>query len=213
MLHAILAWHAAADNHAPMDGSAPIHQAEEAVAKAGPAEFSAFLERYQVDIALQRRHFMRLAVGLAASLVAVAYNAFHKHAEQGIQERSYTIEWMILIHLVLCLMVILFYGWRLRAGLRKHAATLREQVLRVVDFVHRWGNLLLFLAATGHGVLVFGTLLGLDVFSHDGRVLLMTLTPTLLVIIHGITQIPTRDRLVSIHDRLLTGGAAAGGAP
>jgi hypothetical protein len=179
-----------------MEGAAPTTTET----RAGHAEFAAFLDRYRIDLALQKRHFMRLAVGLAASLVAVAYNAFHRHAEQALTERSHAVEWLILIHLILCLVVILVYGWRLRAELRKHAETIREQVLRVVDFVHRWGNLLLFLAATGHGVLVFGTLLGLDVFSRDGRVLLMALAPTLLVIIHGITQIPTRDRLVSIHD-------------
>ncbi|MBA2481993.1 MAG: hypothetical protein H0V44_15110 [Planctomycetes bacterium] len=167
-------------------------------------EFAAFLERYHIDLALQKRHFMRLAVGLTASLAVVAYNAFHRHADQGLNERTNAIEWTILVHLILCLLVILVYGWRLRAQLRGHAETMREQVLRVVDFVHRWGNLLLFLAATGHGVLVFGTMLGLDVFSRDGRVLLITLAPTLLVIIHGITQIPTRDRLVSIHDRVVS---------
>jgi hypothetical protein len=176
---------------APADAPGPT--------KADPEEFSAFLARYHIDLVLQKRHFMRLGIGMVASLVVLSYNVFHPHAAAEMRERSNTAEWIILIHLMLCLAIITVYGWRLRRELRRQAVTLREQAMRVVNFVHRWGNLLLFLAATGHGVLVLGTMLGLDVFSRDGWMLLISLAPTLLVIIHGVTQVPTVDRLCSIH--------------
>ncbi len=163
------------------------------------AQFAAFIARYHIDLILVKRHFMRLGLGLFVSLVVTAYNAFHPHADSDLHLRSQAAEWLIIIHLMLCLVVVVVYGWRLRSDLRRHAETVRERVMQVVDFVHRWGNLLLLLAASGHIVLVMGTLIGLDVFSHEGRVLLATLAPTLLLIIHGITQIPTRDRLASIH--------------
>jgi hypothetical protein len=179
-----------------MDGP----EATRAPAPVGTPQFSAFIARYRIDMILLKRHFMRLGLGLFVSLIVTAYNAFHAHADSDLHLRSLTAEWLIIIHLVLCLLAVLVVGWRLRADLRRHAATLRERVMQVVDFVHRWGNLLLFLAATGHIVLVFGTLIGLDVFSREGRILLATLAPTLLLMIHGVTQIPTRDRLCSIHD-------------
>jgi hypothetical protein len=57
---------------------------------------------------------------------------------------------------------------------------------------------MLLLAASGHAALVLGTLIGLDVFTRDGRILLASLAPTLLLIIHGLTEIPTREKLITI---------------
>jgi hypothetical protein len=165
----------------------------------GLVEFAGFIQRYRIDLVLMRRHYLRLAVGLVASLVVLSYNAFHDHAVDEMQTRGLVADWMILVFLVLCLVIVTIRGWRLRAMLRRPPLNMRMSVMQVVDFVHHWGNLLLFLAAIGHGVLAFATTVGLDVFTRDGRVLLATLAPTLLLMLHGLTQLPTCERLCAIH--------------
>jgi hypothetical protein len=164
----------------------------------GLAQFAAIVERYRIDLVLVKRHYLRLAVGLGASLLVIAYNAFHAHATEDIHRRVIIAGWLILAHLLACFLVVAICGWRLRAGLRRRPATMRASVMQVVDFVHRWGNVMLLLAASGHAALVLGTLIGLDVFTREGRILLASLAPTLLLIIHGLTEIPTREKLLTI---------------
>lgn len=165
----------------------------------GVDEFAGLVRRYRIDLLLVKRHFLRLALCLGATLGAIAYNVFHLHAEDRLHERSELALGMILCYLGVSLAVIGLVGWRLQRTLRRQPPTMRQRVMQVVDFVHRWANLLMVLAAIGHGVLMLGTLIGLDVFSSEGRILLATLAPTALVIIHGLTQIPTIDRLCAIH--------------
>jgi hypothetical protein len=173
--------------------------APEASMSGGLAQFAAIVERYRIDLVLVKRHYLRLAVGLGGSLLVIAYNAFHAHASDRLDERLRVAGWLVLVHLLICFLIVMVYRTRLRRGLRRQPPTMRGRVMQVVDFVHRSGNLLLLLAATGHAALVLGTLLGLDVFSRHGWVLLVTLAPTVLLIVHGLTQIPTRDRLCAIH--------------
>lgn len=166
---------------------------------AGLAEFAWVIQRYRIDHVLMRRHYLRLGVGLGATVLVVAYNAFHLHASEHLAQRSLVADWLILGFLVGCLGAITVVGLQLRLHLARHAPTLRLRVMQVVDVVHRWGNLLLFLAALGHAVIILGTLLGLDLMTPPGYVLLAALAPVVLLIIHGLTQVPTLSRLVAIH--------------
>ncbi len=178
----------------------------------GLAEFAWVIQRYRIDHALMRRHYQRLGVGLVATVVVVAYNAFHPRASTDLQGRVFIAACMALAFLIGSLAVLAIGGWRMRHALGKPSATLRLRVMRVVDFVHRWGNLLLLLTAFGHGLLVIGTLLGLDVFTSNGCVLAAAFVPLLLLIIHGFTQIPTARRLCEIYlDSRLGGAGGAGG--
>jgi hypothetical protein len=178
----------------------------------GLAEFAWVIQRYRIDRALMRRHYLRLGVGLVATVLVVAYNAFHPHASSELQQRVYIAACLALAFLMGSLAVLAIGGWRMRRALAMPSATLRLRVMRVVDFVHRWGNLLLLLTALGHGLLVIGTLLGLDVFAASGCVLVAAFVPLLLLIIHGFTQIPTARRLCEIYlDSRLGGASRAGG--
>jgi hypothetical protein len=167
-------------------------------------EFAAFVDRYRIDHLLLAQHWQRLSLGLAATAAVVAYNLCHRHASDQLPLRGAIGESLVLAYLGACLVAMVLHGLRLRREFHRPAATLRDQVRQVVNFVSRWGNLLMFLAAAGHFILVIATMLGLDLRSHDGRVLLGTLVPMALVLWHGFSQIPNRARLLALHGSLDT---------
>ena len=68
--------------------------------------------------------------------------------------------------------------------------------------MHRRGNVLLVLAATGHALVLIGTEFKLHLFAADGGVLLVALVPTALLLVHGMIQVPTRARLCALYARL-----------
>jgi hypothetical protein len=165
-------------------------------------EFAAFVDRYRVDRILSRQHWLRLGLCVVATAAVVAYNVGHRHASEHMQTRFTIAQEVVLAYLVGCLAVMILHGLYLRRQLHRRAENLHDEVRQVINFVHRWGNLLMFLAATGHLVVVFGTMLGLDLRSQDGRVLLGGLVPSLLVFAHGVIQVPTRARLLALHQGL-----------
>ncbi len=166
------------------------------------SEFAAYVARYGIEQRLLQRHRARLLIGLGATAVVVLYNGLHPHAANEFARRMSIAGVICTVHLALCLIALSWWSLRLRRQLlRAQPGNVRDQVWQVVTFVHRWGNALLFIAATGHGVLVLGTLLGLSVFSAHGAMLLMSLVPMLVVLIHGLIEAPTLPRLLAIHDR------------
>jgi hypothetical protein len=178
-----------------------MHGAPEQPAPAtiGVVEFAAVVMHYHIDRVLIRRHYQRLAMGLGASALVIAYNMFHSHAQQGLQLRTQLAAWLVLAFLVFCLVMLTLSAMREQTSLRRPAATIRLRVMQVVDVVHRSGNLMLLLTAIGHGVLIIGTLIGLDLYSREGRVLIGALAPVILLCAHGLTQIPTCQRLCKIY--------------
>jgi len=176
----------------------------EATGAYAPVEaVAAFIASHGVDRRLLRHHRMRLLLGLGATVLVVFYNLLHTHATNAMDLRLATARMLVGIHLACCLVALLACTWRLNRQLHAQPGSLRDQVWRVASFSHRWGNLLLFLSATGHGVLILGTLLGLNLAAPDGSILILTLVPTMLVVIHGLFEAPTAARLVRIHRGLV----------
>ena len=165
-------------------------------------EFAAFVDRYRIDRWLCRQHWQRVGLGITATAAVVAYNIGHRHAHDQMELRAAIAQSLVLAYLVGCLVAMLLHGWRLRQELHRRAPSMRDEVRQVINFVHRWGSLLMFLAACGHLVVVFGTMLGLDLRTHDGSVLLWGLLPTAMVVIHGVVQVPTRARLIALYEGL-----------
>ena len=168
------------------------------------AAFAAVIAHYHIDQVLMRRHYLRIAVGLTASAGVIAYNIFHAHAASDLDLRRQVGSWLVMAFLVFCVVAMSVSYLREQARLRQPCATLRLRVMQVVDVVHHSGNLMLVLTAIGHGVVVIGTLIGLDLYSREGRVLIGALLPVVLLCVHGLTQIPTSQKLCAIYASIMS---------
>lgn len=167
------------------------------------ADFAAFVERYRTDVALRKLHFARLMLGLGGATLAVAFNYFrtgdHRSAEAIVTQTAIVI---CALHVLGCLITLFLARRRFLNDFRQHSHTLKDRAWQVAQFVQRRGNILLILAATGHVLVLIATEFRLHLFAADGDILLVTLIPTLLLIIHGLSEIPTRARLLHLYERV-----------
>lgn len=169
-------------------------------------DFAAFVTRYHTDVALRKLHFARLFLGLGGAALVVAFNHFRirDHGAEHIVTQTATV--ICALHVLACLVTLFIARRRFLADFSRDAATLKDRAWQIAQFVQRRGNVLLLLAATGHVLVVIGTEFRLRLFADDGGVLLVTLIPTLLLVIHGLSEVPTQARLVRLYERL---GASA----
>lgn len=175
-------------------------------APTGIDEFAAFVARYHTDVALRKLHFARLFLGLGAASLVVIFNVF-RLGNQGADVVVTHTAWVICaLHVLGCLVTLFLARRRFLADFSRATTTLKDRAWQVAQFVQRRGNILLVLAATGHILVVIGTEFRLRLFADDGGILLVTLIPTVLLIIHGLSEIPTQKRLVRLYERV---GASA----
>jgi hypothetical protein len=170
-------------------------------APTGTEDFAAFVTRYHTDVALRKLHFARLCLGLGGAVLVIVFNYFRigDHGAEAIVTQTATV--VCAVHVLACLVTLFLARRRFLADFRRHAATLKDRAWQVAQFVQRRGNVLLLLAATGHVLVVIGTEFRLRLFAADGDILLVTLIPTLLLIVHGLGEIPTQERLVRLYER------------
>lgn len=171
-------------------------------APSGTADFAAFVARYHTDVALRKLHFARLFLGLGAAALVVVFNYF-RIGDRGAEVVVTQVATVVCaLHVLGCLITLVLARRRFLADFRQHAESLRDRAWKIANFVQRRGNVLLVLAATGHVLVVIGTEFRLRMFAADGDILLVTLIPTLLLVIHGLGEIPTQERLVRLYARL-----------
>jgi hypothetical protein len=168
----------------------------------GIEEFAAFVARYHTDVALRKLHFARLMLGLGGAVLVVAFNYFRigGHGAESVVTQTATV--VCALHVLACLVTLFLARRRFLADFSQRADSLKDRAWQVAQFVQRRGNVLLMLAATGHVLLVIGTEFRLRLFAADGDILLVTLIPTLLLIIHGLGEVPTQARLVRLYARV-----------
>ena len=176
----------------------------------GVQAFDAFITRYHTDATLRRLHFARLMTGVGGALAAVLFNQLRLSGPGADQTVSQIATVVCTLHVVACLVTLLLARQRFLADIRRHAESLKDRAWQVAQFVQRRGNVLLILAATGHILVVVGTEFRLRMFAPDGGILLVALVPSLLLLLHGLGEIPTRERLVRLYARI-TGERAGGG--
>jgi hypothetical protein len=167
----------------------------------GTEEFAAFVARYRTDVALRKLHFARLLLGLSGAMLVVAFNLLRigpRGAEEVVTQAATVV---CALHVVACLVTLFLARRRILADFRRHAESLKDRAWQVAQFVQRRGNILLVLAATGHALVLIGTEFRLRLFADDGGILLVTLIPTVLLLIHGLGEVPTRTRLVQLYER------------
>jgi hypothetical protein len=166
------------------------------------ADFSSFVERYHTDVTLRKLHFARLVLGVGGSCLAITYTwlRLDPRGAQAVVIQGATI--IAGLHVLVCLVTLFIARQRLLNDFQRHTQALRERVWQVAQFLQRRGAVLLILAASGQMLIVIGTHFRLHLFAPDGDVLLVTLIPTVLLLIHGIGEIPTRERLERIYQRL-----------
>lgn len=175
-------------------------------APTGIEDFAAFVSRYHTDVALRKLHFARLFLGLGAASLVVVFNVF-RLGNQGAEHIVTQIATVICaLHVLGCLVTLFVARRRFLTDFTRATTTLKDRAWQVAQFVQRRGNILLVLAATGHVLVVIGTEFRLRLFANDGGILLVTLIPTVLLIIHGLSEIPTQARLVRLYARV---GASA----
>ncbi len=179
------------------------------------AEFSAFLERYHTDVALRQLHYLRVMMGCFFAVLVVAWNNFRLIGQVTDLRVSRIAEVVCALHVLACLVTLVLTRRRFGNELARQAASLRERAWQVAHFVHRRSNILLLLAFSGQVLVLVGTLFRLHLFATDGEVLLIALVPTALLVVHGLGEIPTRDRLCRLYIELTGGspGGLAGQAP
>jgi hypothetical protein len=171
-------------------------------AATGVEAFAAFITRYHTDATLRRLHFARLVMGIGGALVVVLFNHF-RLSGPGAEEIVTRIATVVCtLHVVACLVTLFLARQRFLADIRRHAGSLKDRAWQVAQFVQRRGNVLLLLAATGHVLVVVGTEFRLRMFAPDGGILLVALVPSLLLLLHGLGEIPTRERLVRLYARI-----------
>lgn len=171
----------------------------EAVAVEELDDFLAFLDRHQTDVALRKLHFLRLFIGMVGAGAVIIYNAL-RITPPGAQEIVTQVATVVCtVFALACLATLVLMRRRFVADLRRQATTLRERVWQVANFNNRQGNILLLLAATGQAVILIGTEFKLRLFGADGAVLSICLIPSLLLLVHGLGDIPTRHRLQRLY--------------
>jgi hypothetical protein len=176
-------------------------------------EFAAFLERYHTDVALRHLHVVRVVMGSFFAVLVVVWNYFRLHG-QGADERVTRIATMVCaVHVLACLVTLVLAQRSFIAALTRDATTMRERAWKVAQFVHRRSNILLLLAFTGQVLVLAGTLFRLHLFAADGEVLLVALVPTVLLLVHGLGEIPTRERLCRLYARLTASAQGTMAAP
>jgi hypothetical protein len=170
-------------------------------------EFAAFVARYHTDVALCKLHFARLMLGLGGAVLVVVFNYFRigDHGAEAVVTQTAMV--VCALHVLACLVTLFLARRRFLADFSQRAESLKDRAWQVAQFVQRRGNILLLLAATGHVLVVIGTEFRLRLFASDGDILLVALIPTLLLIIHGLGEVPTQARLVRLYAR--TGSASA----
>jgi hypothetical protein len=165
-------------------------------------DFSAFVDRYRPEVPLRKLHFARLILGTGGASLALTYN-WLRLDPRGAQDFVVQVATIIAgLHVFGCLITLFIARRRFLADFHRHTETLRDRVWQVAQFVQRRGAVLLVLAAIGDGLIVIGTHFRLHVFGADGDVLLVTLIPTALLLVHGLSEIPTRERLLRLYQRL-----------
>jgi hypothetical protein len=171
-------------------------------APTGIENFAAFIARYHTDVALRKLHFVRLFMGLGGAVLSVMFN-YLRLGNVGAEVVVTKVATVICgLHVLGCLVTLVLARRRFLADFTRQAATLKDRAWQIAEFVQRRGNILLVLAATGHVLVVIGTEFRLRLFADDGGILLVTLIPTLLLIIHGLSEIPTQERLVRLYARM-----------
>jgi hypothetical protein len=165
-------------------------------------DFGVFIDRYHPDLKLRRLHFARLILGVGGASLAVIYN-FLRLDPRSAQEAVVEVATIIAgLHVFGCLVTLLVARWRFLADFHRHTEDLRERAWQVAQYIQRRGAVLLVLAATGDALIVIGTHFRLHLFAPDGDVLLLMLIPTALLLVHGLCEIPTRERLLRLYQRL-----------
>jgi hypothetical protein len=160
-------------------------------------------------VVLRNRHFARLYLGLGGALLAVAFNYF-RLGNQGADAVVTNVAIVVcVVHVLGCLVALMLARRRYLADFTRPATSLKDRAWQVAQFVQRRGNILLVLAATGHVLVVLGTEFRLRLFANDGGIMLVTLAPTVLLVIHGLSEIPTQRRVVRLYERLVGNGAGA----
>ena len=158
----------------------------------GVEAFDAFITRYHTDATLRRLHFARLMTGVGGALAAVLFNQLRLSGPGADQTVSQVATVVCTLHVVACLVTLFLARQRFLADVRRHTESLKDRAWQVAQFVQRRGNVLLILAATGHVLVVVGTEFRLRLFAPDGGIMLVVLVPSLLLLLHGLGEIPTR---------------------
>lgn len=165
-------------------------------------DFADFVSRYHTDVALRKLHFARLFLGIGGAALVMVFNYF-RLGNRGAEEIVTHIATVVCaLHVFGCLVTLFLARRRFLNDFRQQAKTLKDRAWQVAYFVQRRGNVLLLLAATGHILVLVGTEFRLRLFASDGDILLIALIPTLLLVIHGLGEIPTRTRLVRLYERI-----------
>jgi hypothetical protein len=178
---------------------------ENPTTQANKEEFLTFLERYHTDAMLCKLHYAKVMMGTFWAVVLVAWNGLRMHGEiptQVSQKIVYIAVMVCGVHVLACLVTLLIARRKFIKELGTNVATMRERVWLVVQFVQRRGNVLLILAFTGQVLVLIATFFQLRVFSADGSVLLILLIPTVLLMVHGLTEVPTKGRLCRLYVRI-----------
>ena len=167
------------------------------------ADFAAFVAHYRTDLALRKLHFARLVLGLGGTTLAVAFNYFYTSEQRNVDAVVTQTAFVVCaLYMLGCFITVFLARRRFLNDFRQPSHTLKDRAWQVAQFVQRRGNILLILAATGHVLILIATEFRLHLFATDGNILLVTLIPTLLLIIHGVSEIPTRARLLQLYERV-----------
>lgn len=167
------------------------------------ADFAAFIERYRTDLALRKLHFARLMLGLGGATLAVVFNYFRTSEQRNVDAVvTQTAFVLCALHMLGCFIAVFLARRRFLNDFRQPSHTLKDRAWQVAQYVQRRGNILLILAASGHVLVLIATEFRLPLFAAEGNILLVTLIPTLLLIIHGVSEIPTRARLLQLYERV-----------
>jgi hypothetical protein len=167
--------------------------------------FKAYIDRYRLAGKLTELHWQRVLIGGLGAMMALGYNLWRAPGQDS--GLGLVVVGVVTVFLVACVIAMVATHRRLHRRLREPGATARLQALAVADCVNGMGNCLLVLAAVGDVLLliatIFKTRIGLTL---GGEALLVVLIPTALLVLHGLTRIPSDRLLIALHRRGAGGG-------
>lgn len=154
------------------------------------------IDRFRVVQKLRRLHLQQVGLGLFTTVATIAYNLVTPPAAQEISTAVAMSCGALFVLLGAAMVWIRVEGCRRR--MTAPAPTPRERALRLAEGTSRIGSAWLMWTTMGNLVLGLGTVARLRLGAEPESLLLwFSLLPAVGLVLHGVANVPTRERLLS----------------
>lgn len=154
------------------------------------------VDRFRLVQKLRLLHWQQVSLGLFVTMAAMAYNLVTPRAQAQITAATAITAGVLFMLFGAAMVWIRVEGCRRRMA--APAPTPRERALRLAEGTSRIGSAWLTWTTMGNLVLGLGTVARLRLsWEPEALLLWFSLLPAIGLVLHGIANVPTRERLLA----------------